>query len=111
MTTSPFPAHIRPPVFLYILRWITFSGGVLMATAKVFMSGGSQAIRLPKAFRVEAGELRIRRQGAALILEPVEEDEWAWLAALRPVDDDYVAAIRAARGGQQSRPGLDEAFP
>lgn len=82
-----------------------------MATAKVFMSGGSQAVRLPREFRVDAKELRIRRQGEAIVLEPVPEDEWAWLDDLRPVSDDYVAAIRDARRKPQARPGLDEAFP
>ena len=82
-----------------------------MATAKVFMSGGSQAVRLPRQFRVQAKELRIRRQGDALILEPVAEEEWGWLEALHSVSDDYVDAIRGARGKGQARPGLDEAFP
>lgn len=34
-----------------------------MVTAKVFWSGRSQAVRLPRAFRVDAGEVRIRRRG------------------------------------------------
>lgn len=82
-----------------------------MATAKVFMSGGSQAIRLPKAFRVEAREMRVRRQGDALILEPVQDDDWAWLANLQPVSEDYATSVRAGREAAQQRPGLDEAFP
>ena len=36
-----------------------------MDTAKVFWSGHSQAVRLPRAFRVDAGEVRIRRRGRA----------------------------------------------
>lgn len=39
-------------------------------TAKVFTHGGSQAVRLPKAFRFEGTEVRIRREGDAVILEP-----------------------------------------
>lgn len=39
-------------------------------TAKVFTHGGSQAVRLPKAFRFEGNEVRIRRDGEAVILEP-----------------------------------------
>lgn len=39
-------------------------------TAKVFTHGGSQAVRLPKAFRFEGTEVRIRRDGDAVILEP-----------------------------------------
>ncbi len=39
-----------------------------MATARVFKSGNSQAVRLPKEFRVEAEELEIFRRGDELVL-------------------------------------------
>jgi antitoxin VapB len=59
-----------------------------METAKVFWSGRSQAVRLPRAFRVDAGEVRIRRRGRAIVLEPVPES-WEWLDALAgDVDED-----------------------
>jgi len=38
--------------------------------AKVFWSGRSQAVRLPKEFRVEDTELKITRVGNALVLQP-----------------------------------------
>ena len=41
------------------------------ARAKLFQHGGSQAVRLPKAFRFEGAEVSIRRDGDAVILEPV----------------------------------------
>ena len=49
-----------------------------MSTAKVFRSGNSQAVRLPKEFRFPEGteEVAIRRQGTRLILEPVRNEEW-----------------------------------
>ena len=53
-----------------------------MQTAKVFWSGRSQAVRLPRAFRVDGREVRIRRRGRAIVLEPVPES-WEWLDALR----------------------------
>lgn len=40
-------------------------------TAKVFMTGRSQAVRLPKAYRVEASEMTIEKVGDALVLRPV----------------------------------------
>jgi antitoxin VapB len=40
------------------------------AIAKVFMSGNSQAIRLPKEFRLETTEVFIQRSGDSLILTP-----------------------------------------
>ena len=47
------------------------------ANAKLFWSGGSQALRLPKEMRLPGNEAIVRRRGRALIVEPVEErDEW-----------------------------------
>ena len=40
------------------------------AIAKVFTSGNSQAIRLPKEFRLEASEVFIHKSGDSLILTP-----------------------------------------
>ena len=77
-----------------------------MHTAKVFWSGRSQAIRLPKEYRFEQDEVRIRRHGQAVILEPVAHD-WAWLEALvGPVDRDFEQAVNEAPMEQQ-RPELD----
>ncbi|HEY3568595.1 MAG TPA: type II toxin-antitoxin system VapB family antitoxin [Thermoanaerobaculia bacterium] len=47
-------------------------------TAKIFWSGNSQAVRLPKEFRFEPGteEVAIRREGEQIILEPVKAEEW-----------------------------------
>ena len=79
----------------------------MSATAKVFWSGRSQAVRLPKEFRLDAKEVRIRRHGDTLILEPIVDD-WAWLDAIvGPVDADFAAAA-LDRSGDQSRPELDD---
>jgi antitoxin VapB len=75
-------------------------------TAKLFTSGRSQAVRLPKAFRFEGVEVRIRRHGAAVILEPLETG-WDWLDRISaPLDGDFVAAALEAPG-EQARPDLD----
>ena len=42
--------------------------------AKLFTHGGSQAVRLPKAFRLEGTEVNIRKEGDRVILEPVKTD-------------------------------------
>ena len=55
------------------------------ATAKLFMHGRSQAVRLPKEFRFEGKEVRVRREGDKVILEPLEKkpfDVAAWRARL-----------------------------
>ena len=41
------------------------------ARAKLFTHGGSQAVRLPKAFRFDGSEVSVRREGDAVILEPL----------------------------------------
>jgi len=48
--------------------------------AKVFWTGRSQAVRLPKAFRVATREVSVRREGEAIVLEPLtsECDEMGW---------------------------------
>ena len=62
---------------------------VVMGRATVFWSGRSQIARLPRAFRLEQDEVRIRRQGAAVSIEPVPT-EWEWLDAITgPVDPDF----------------------
>ncbi|MFA6041002.1 MAG: type II toxin-antitoxin system VapB family antitoxin [Methylophilus sp.] len=79
-----------------------------MDNAKVFWSGRSQAVRLPKEFRFDTDEVRIRKHGNAVILEPVATD-WAWLANLAPLDDDFIAAMQEPQG-DQDRPALDQLF-
>ncbi len=47
-----------------------------MATAKLFRNGRSQAVRLPKEFRFEGEEVSVRREGDAVILEPMKRRSW-----------------------------------
>ena len=57
----------------------------MSATAKLFMHGRSQAVRLPKEFRFEGTEVRVSKVGAKVILEPLCKkpfDAAAWRAAL-----------------------------
>jgi antitoxin VapB len=51
-------------------------------TARLFKHGRSQAVRLPKAFRLPGDRVRVRRLGNAVVLEPIETDVDAWFAAL-----------------------------
>jgi len=80
-----------------------------MITAKLFWSGRSQAVRLPKDFRFRGGEVRIRRHGNAVILEPAADD-WSWLDTMvGKLDDDFVEAVKE-QPEQQERPELDQFF-
>jgi antitoxin VapB len=74
--------------------------------AKLFAHGGSQAVRLPKAYRFKGTEVSIRREGDRVILEPVgyDPDEfWARIDALAAADiaEDRpdIALLAAPRGG------------
>lgn len=55
--------------------------------AKVFQNGRSQAIRIPKEFRVDTDEVYIDKIGDMLILRPKNEHKWDMLfEALEGVD-------------------------
>jgi antitoxin VapB len=60
-------------------------------TAKLFMHGRSQAVRLPKAFRFEGTELRVSRVGDKVILEPMDKP---------PIDVDALWAKLDAMGAR-----------
>ncbi|MBM2811253.1 MAG: nitrogen regulatory protein NtrP-like protein [Chloroflexi bacterium] len=50
--------------------------------ARIFMHGRSQAVRLPRAFRLPGDRVRVRRVGDAVLLEPILTDIDAWFAEL-----------------------------
>ncbi len=80
--------------------------------AKIFRSGNSQAVRLPKDFRFDVEEVEISREGDAVILRPRRGGErWASLRAAleRGFSADFMADGRQQPGGK-SRPELDELF-
>ena len=80
-----------------------------MKTARIFWSGRSQAVRLPKDFRFQSSEVRIRRHGNAVILEPLD-DEWSWLDLIAgKLDSDFVDAANE-QPKEQERPALDKLF-
>lgn len=76
-------------------------------TAKLFMTGKSQAVRLPKEFRFEGQKVRIRREGNAVVLEPLAND-WAWLDEIKlSPDRDFVEAALDRPRDLRDRPELD----
>ena len=59
------------------------------ATAKLFTTGGSQAVRLPKEFRFEdVTEVRIRREGTRVILEPLDGWSPRFVAMIGSIDEE-----------------------
>lgn len=70
--------------------------------AKVFQTGRSQAVRLPKEFRFEGDTVLIRHEGKAVILEP---DGWpeGYALSFAGVPDDFQ---RAPQGSPERREEL-----
>jgi antitoxin VapB len=57
-----------------------------VATAKLFKHGRSQAVRLPKEFRLPGKEVRVRRIGRSVLLEPMERDRERIKAVFAEID-------------------------
>ena len=84
----------------------------MMKTTRVFQSGNSQAVRLPKEFRFDVDEVDISREGDAVILRPhIPQQAWASLrqAIARDVSADFLENGRE-QPEQQTRPALDAVF-
>lgn len=73
---------------MYILMYVR---GASMKTAKVFKSGNSQAVRIPKEFHLEDEEVEIRRKGDSLILRPKKRSWTALFESLDKFTDDFMA--------------------
>ena len=79
-------------------------------TAKIFTTGRSQAVRLPKAFRFSTSEVTIERQGDAVILRPkLDSATWAQqvLAAVAAFDTD----VKLERADEWPQPDREQLLP
>jgi antitoxin VapB len=84
--------------------------------AKLFQNGRSQAVRLPKEYRFEGNEVRIRRLGDSVVLEPVgasRAGDWDWVQGWQekfgPIDAEFAAAVNE-KMPQQERPDVERYF-
>jgi len=76
-----------------------------MLSSKVFISGNSQAVRLPKEYQVEEKELFIQKIGDTIILFP-KNDPWKLFEkSLREFSDDFMTEGRE-QPGMQNRDGI-----
>lgn len=76
-------------------------------TARVFMNGRSQAVRLPKEFRFDTDRVAIRQEGCSVVLSPIYEDWDDYLENAPSAGADFVAAVAEARNSlprPKSRP-------
>ena len=66
-----------------------------MICTKVFTSGNSQAVRIPKEFHIDFSELLIKKIGSSIILTP-KESNWENLErSLSEFSDDFMTEGRS----------------
>jgi antitoxin VapB len=65
-----------------------------MTKARVFKSGNSQAVRLPKQFRFQVDEVEISRRGAEIVLREPKRNLGRAFAVLGAMPDDFMAEGR-----------------
>lgn len=79
-----------------------------VSTARLFQHGRSQAVRLPKAFRLPGREARVRRVGEGVLPEPIEADLDAGFARLDAFADE--PSIEGGGGSSPASPEPEVAF-
>jgi virulence-associated protein VagC len=62
----------------------------------VFRSGNSDAVRLPKSFGLLGKRVKVRREGALVIVEPARKPKWpaGFFESFSDADDDFAAPPR-----------------
>lgn len=58
--------------------------------AKVFQSGNSQAVRIPKEFRFDVTEVEIFKRGDEIVLKPKSKNLGAAFKLLSEMPDDFM---------------------
>lgn len=76
-----------------------------MATARVFRSGNSQAVRLPKQFRLKSNEVEIFRRGDEIVLREKKGDMVRAFELLAGMPGDFEVPGRT-KDKPQKRKGL-----
>lgn len=72
--------------------------------AKVFWTGRSQAVRLPKEFRFAGDTVLVRREGKRVVLEPADEWPEDYVESFAGVPGDFV---RPPQGRAEKRAALE----
>ena len=74
-----------------------------MATAKIFQSGNSQAVRLPKEFRFRSTEVEITRRGDDVVLREKPRNLGYIVDLLKQLPDEMFEDIRDTRPPQKRK--------
>jgi len=76
-----------------------------MQTARLFVNGRSQAVRLPKEFNFRGESVYVQKVGEAVILVPFDKDWEVFMHGLNSFSDDYMSEGRL-QGKEQKRKKL-----
>jgi len=71
--------------------------------AKVFWTGRSQAVRLPKEFRFKTDTVLVHREGRAVVVEPADEWPEGYVESFAGVPEDFT---RPPQGRAEERDAL-----
>jgi antitoxin VapB len=75
-----------------------------MNTAKIFKSGNSQAVRLPKEFQFDVSEVEIFRRGDEVVLRKKPQDLTRVFELLTDLSDDFMENGRNQPSAQDREP-------
>ena len=75
-----------------------------MSTARIFKSGNSQAVRLPKQFRFHVNEVEIFRRGDEIVLRETRRNLGRAFAALAAMPEDFMSGGRRDHAPQHRDP-------
>lgn len=79
---------------MYIITYIQIEllGEHLMASKKtrLFMSGNSQAVRIPREFQLDGDEVEIQRRGNTLVIRPKKQSWAPFMDSLKNFTADFM---------------------
>ena len=76
-----------------------------MKTAKLFMNGGSQAVRLPREYRFDGDQVFVKKMGKSVVLIPYQEPWQTLIDSLDRFSDDFMETRE-----QPEQPAREEMF-
>ncbi|MGZ3318313.1 MAG: hypothetical protein ACXU95_13550 [Isosphaeraceae bacterium] len=87
-------------------QWFLFGMGNAMKVAEIVRADGAQLVKLPEGFQLEGDIVSIRRQGKAIVLEPVKPATWP-PGFFEQIHIDDPAFARPPQGQVPPAPRLD----
>ena len=72
-----------------------------MQTARLFVNGRSQAVRLPKEYQFRGDIVYVKKIGEAVILVPFDKDWEVFMHGLNSFSDDFMSEGRLQENDQE----------